>query len=280
MSNICFRSCSMLFLAVFLSAFGQGEVLDKKLAGKDCADIFKATGIDYRVGSCSKAPSMVGKGITVYDNAYEGYTYYTFSRNGKKVLFSSQLKRISYEGCAGEMTSFKMIPDTVHDLTIYQEMLSLSSSYYACLVVGTEAPLDYRSPEQKQISGEQKNLCMKTLFESDTVDTSDFHYVEYFPSGSNGTVQRYYMEYTHKEMKIGSAIAVVDFSKAGCKVAFFRSGVSEECYAYLCGQADMDSDGLSETFALSFGDYAGKWILTFIDGKWELVPDLSWPAPC
>jgi hypothetical protein len=106
-----------------------------------------------------------------------------------------------------------------------------------------------------------------------------FTALHFYSVGVRLNVKRVLLILESSDTTIKNMTAVIDIKNTKPEILFKDNRYQLETRTSFCGQADRDGDGLSDTFAVNFGDYGGKWILRLHKGIWEYFEDKG-PSPC
>ncbi|MBN1291376.1 MAG: hypothetical protein JXB48_06010 [Candidatus Latescibacteria bacterium] len=223
----------------------------------------------YRVGGGASGGET--EGIHLFETYKKGLHYHVFSMSGDEVLSATRMKKESPEGCSSddERTSWLLQPDTIYE----PDQLQVIYDVFSCLVVGTKNAARFNSPKLVDITDDMKIRCKKVLGITDSVEIEP---IEYYSAGRNEKLSRILLKIP---TGYGATLAIVDVTDKKYHVVF-RKQVDGECRASFTSQADLDQDGIGETFSMGFCDYGGNWMLTFKNSRWILWMEEYQPGAC
>jgi hypothetical protein len=237
----------------------------------DASHYYLRTGYCYQSGNESN-------GVHLFSEIKKEYQYHVFSPEGVELFSSTHFKKEHPMGCDEEekRTSWLLVPDTNF---VDFNLDSFGELFLGLVVAGTAEKCFFHAPVISKVSNFQKKICMKALLKFESYDSTDFEHIQFYSAGTKENVHRLFVELTTKGYFSDNMIAVVDIIGNKAKVLFKKNKCSNEVLQYFLGQADLDQDGFCDTFTLNFGDIGGKWILSYLNGKWKLWMDIG-AAPC
>lgn len=228
-------------------------------------------------------------GIFVYEKIKKDLQYHVFSKSGREVYSSSTFKMMESEGCSSDdvRTTWFLLPETIYDTAEFRALNDHMKppSYWFPLVVGTKVKTKFAPPTIFPVSDEQKVTSLKILGIS---DSGQIESIRFIGAGTKGDTSRILVEIPNQEIpKQGSpdekipgwTIAIIDLEGNRSKLIYKNTTPGNEGVAF-CGLADLDEDGLCESFSVDSGDFGGKWLLSEKNGKWEASRDGFEPGPC
>lgn len=242
-------------------------------------------------------------GIFVYEKIRNDLQFHVFSKTGKEVYSSSSFKKEESEGCSSDdvRTTWNLLPETIYNTDEFRALYdptTPSSGRYP-LVVGTTAKMRFAAPTILPISNEEQNACLKILGISEEerfvsleslgiTDSGQVEVVRFLGAGIRGGTTRILVEKSIDQIPDEDSpgvtirsrtIAIIDLEGNQAEIIYKHTEPGHEGVAF-GGMADLDGDGLCESFLVDFGDFGGKWFLIGKAGKWEMWMDDSQPGPC
>jgi hypothetical protein len=263
----------LVFFIIFQAPFYTFSQTTKTYSSLPQQDTVAANKTDtsfyYRVGWDASGGET--EGIHLFKTYRKGLYYHVFSIKGTEVFSASQLKKEFPDGCSSDdkRISWLLQPDTVY------EPRYLDSIYqaYTCLVVGTKSDTKFNQPVLAEITEKIKMKCKKVL---GIADSSEVEPIQYYSAGINKDVSRILLQIP---TPYGATLVIIDIRDDKYKIVYKKT-IRGECRSNFSAQADLDQDGICETFSLDFCDYGGKWLLTMKNNQWILWADKHQPQPC
>lgn len=274
--KIIIKSMIVLNIIVF-SVYCQYDTSNQ--IAKDISNDSMIHTVDIRIGLCFKNEITKDAWIQLNKKINKNYRYYAFSREGKIIISSSSFRYKESEGCDkwDIRKEYFMVPENYNDSLNYYTFTPFSPS---CLVIGSNGEIDFQPLKIHEINNETKNICLQKIFTATGLDSTEDYTIAFHSSGFKQGVYRYFIELSSKLSEKDGVVAIVDIEKAKYSIKYLKSSISAVRKYFLSGQADTDSDGLSDAFSLDFGDYEGSWLLINFNGKWKLVTDSTLMGPC
>lgn len=231
--------------------------------------------LDIRIG-WNWASSGETKGVHLFETINRKFQYHVFSTNGMELFTSTEFKREHPEGCDDYdiRTSWLLIPDSGYTGNVHDKL----GGTYSSLVIGTREHKNFTAPTLKKITTLEKKTCMQVILHLDEFDTTNYHFIQFHSAGYLDSTHRIFVEFFKKGAG-STSIAIVDIINGKGTLSYFKEKCSNENYEHLSGMADLDGNGFCETFALNFGDYGGKHLLSRKGGEWFIWSD-GGPSPC